>query len=242
MKYGYARVSTEDQTHAMQLDALNAAGCGRIFIETMSGAKKHQKRPELARLLETMKAGDEIVVWKLDRLGRSVVDLHEIASKIEKAGAAFSVVTQPIDTKTPAGRLFFNMLASIAEFERDLIAERTKEGLAAKKRRGEKLGRKTTLTREICMEAKNALKYDTWKGVAATFGVTPSALSHAFKRYGITQEDADSFVLASLTQPRPNQCTAPDVEIADDFARIVEAEIALAPPTPSADRAALLAG
>ena len=139
MILGYARVSTRDQTVAMQVDALRAAGCTKVLTEVASGAKAD--RPVLARLLEDAREGDEVVIWKLDRLGRSLAHLVETVNTLSTRGIGLKSLNDPIDTTTPQGRLVFNLFASLAEFEKDLIRERTHAGLSAARARGRKGGR-----------------------------------------------------------------------------------------------------
>ena len=135
---GYARVSTDAQTNDPQIDALRAAGCAVIFEEKGSGASK--ARPELARALASLKVGDVLVAYKLDRLARSLSHLLEISADLDTRGAGLKILTQPIDTTSPGGRLVFQIFGSIGEFERELIRERTKAGLDAARRRGTVLG------------------------------------------------------------------------------------------------------
>jgi DNA invertase Pin-like site-specific DNA recombinase len=144
MIFGYARVSTEDQNLDAQTDALMAAGAERIFADRISGAVR--KRPELDRLLDQLRAGDVIVVTKYDRLARSLRDLLDIVETIKERGAGFRSLAEDIDTTTPAGRLIFHVFASIAQFERERISERTKEGLEAARKRGRIGGRPPALT------------------------------------------------------------------------------------------------
>ncbi len=139
MIIGYARVSTSDQQPSLQLDALTQAGAERIFQESASGASR--ERPELAKCLDTLRHGDTLVVWRLDRLGRSLKDLVEIITELETQGVGFRSVMEAIDTTTPGGRLTFHIFGALAEFERSLIQERTKAGLAAARARGRKGGR-----------------------------------------------------------------------------------------------------
>jgi len=141
---GYARVSTTDQTADGQHDALTASGCERIFTDVASG--KLARRPQLDALIAYARAGDVIVITKLDRLGRSVAHLVELAGVLAEWGIDLRVLHQGIDTSTPGGRLTFHILASIAEFERDLISERTRDGLAAARARGRKGGRRPALS------------------------------------------------------------------------------------------------
>jgi DNA invertase Pin-like site-specific DNA recombinase len=138
-KIGYARVSTLDQSHDLQTDALNKAGCIRIFVETASGAKTD--RPELAKALDYLRSGDTLVVWKLDRLARTVKQLIETVAALDAKGVHFVCTTQAIDTSTPMGKMFFHILAALAEFERDMLRERTNAGVAAARERGRIGGR-----------------------------------------------------------------------------------------------------
>jgi DNA invertase Pin-like site-specific DNA recombinase len=139
MHFGYARVSTKEQHLDLQLDALKGAGCEMIFHETASGAKT--ERQELDRLLSQVRKGDVIVVWKLDRLGRSLKHLVEVVTTLMEKGVGLKSLQDPIDTTTAQGRLVFNIFASLAEFERDLIRERTNAGLQAARARGRMGGR-----------------------------------------------------------------------------------------------------
>ncbi len=143
MQIGYARVSTDDQSTELQVDALRKAGCKRIFEEKVSGAK--EARPKLAEALEFMREGDELVVWKLDRLGRSLKDLLSIIEGLEKRGVAFKALTEGFDTTTPAGRLFFAMAGAFAQYEREMIRERTQAGLAIARANGRSGGRPRSL-------------------------------------------------------------------------------------------------
>jgi DNA invertase Pin-like site-specific DNA recombinase len=144
MIIGYARVSTDDQNLDAQLDALKEAGAARIFSDKISGSLR--KRPELDRLLDQLRDGDVIVVTKYDRLARSSRDLLDIVEVIKERGAGFRSISEDIDTTTPAGRLVFHVFASIAQFERERISERTKEGLEAARKRGRVGGRPPALS------------------------------------------------------------------------------------------------
>jgi DNA invertase Pin-like site-specific DNA recombinase len=145
MKVGYARVSTQDQHLDLQLDALKAAGCEKIFTdEGISGSKTD--RPGLNEALEYCRKGDVLVVWKLDRLGRSLAHLIEVVTGMGDRGVDFKSLQEAIDTSTPSGKLVFHMMGAMAEFERDLIRERTNAGLAAARARGRNGGRPQTLT------------------------------------------------------------------------------------------------
>ncbi len=139
MLVGYARVSTQDQQTALQTDALRAAGCERIFVETASGAKR--ERQELVLALTSLSTGDILVVWKLDRLARSLKHLIQIVEDLERRGVGFRSLTEAIDTTSAGGRLIFHIFASLAEFERQLIQDRTLAGLAAARLRGRAGGR-----------------------------------------------------------------------------------------------------
>lgn len=144
MIIGYARVSTDDQKLDAQTDALTAAGAGKVFAERISGSKR--ERPELNRLLDQLRDGDVVTVTKYDRLARSLKDLLEIVETIGGRGAGFRSLAEDIDTTTPAGRLIFHVFASIAQFERERISERTKEGLASARMRGRIGGRPPALS------------------------------------------------------------------------------------------------
>ena len=143
-RIGYARVSTDDQTTALQRDALTAAGCSEIYADTASG-KSTDGRPELANALRALRSGDTLVVWRLDRLGRSLPDLIKIVTELEERGIGFESLTEKIDTASATGKLVFHLFASLAEFERNLIRERTQAGLSAARARGRKGGRKKRL-------------------------------------------------------------------------------------------------
>ncbi|MCI5102121.1 recombinase family protein [Phaeobacter italicus] len=144
MIIGYARVSTDDQSLDSQTDALSAAGAEKVFADKISGSRR--ARPELDRMLEQLRNGDVVTVTKYDRLARSLKDLLEIVEAIREHGAGFRSLAEDIDTTTPAGRLVFHVFASIAQFERERISERTKEGLAAARKRGRKGGRPPALS------------------------------------------------------------------------------------------------
>lgn len=150
---GYARVSTAEQDTALQTDALNKAGCRQIFEDTISGAKA--ERPGLAAALAYLRDGDVLVVWRLDRLGRSLPHLIETISALEARGVGFRSLTENIDTTTPGGRLIFHVFGALGQFERDLIRERTKAGLAAAAARGRKGGRKPVVTAEKLQRARS---------------------------------------------------------------------------------------
>lgn len=149
---GYARVSTSEQDYALQVEQLKEYGCTKIFNEKASG--KDTGRPEFQKALEYLRSGDKLVIYKIDRLARSIRDLHNIVHELEEKGIGVVFVKEQIDFSTPGGKLMFTMLGAIAEFERDLINERTKEGRERAKAQGKHLGRKGQDTKEI----KKALK------------------------------------------------------------------------------------
>lgn len=153
MLIGYARVSTQDQNLNLQLDDLKKAGCDRIFQEKASSAKE---RPQLLKLLETIREGDTVIVWKLDRLGRSLKELITLINDFQEKGIGFRSLNDAIDTTTAQGRLVFNIFASLAEFERDLIRERTRAGLSAARARGRLGGKPKGLSKEAQSKAEAA--------------------------------------------------------------------------------------
>ena len=170
MRIGYARVSTADQTLSMQLDALRAAGCERVYQETASG--KQADRHELAQALKALRPGDTLMVWRLDRLGRSLPHLIQTVASIEAQGASFESITEKIDTHSATGRLVFHVFSALAEFERNLISERTREGLQAARRRGTKGGRKPAL---------DAIAVAQVRSLMADRSTSPSAIAQRFK-------------------------------------------------------------
>jgi DNA invertase Pin-like site-specific DNA recombinase len=148
MKIGYARVSTADQNLRMQEDALQRAGCEEVYTDVVSGVKS--QRPGLEKALHYLRVGDPLVVWKLDRLGRSIQDLIQIVNALQEKNITFHSLQENRDTTTSSGRLIFHIFSALAEFERDLIRERTKAGLKAARARGKKGGRPPLLdTRQI---------------------------------------------------------------------------------------------
>ncbi len=155
MMIGYARVSTQDQNLDLQTEALTRAGCEKIYEDKISGVRV--ERPGLTRALEMLREGDTLVVWKLDRLGRSVKQLVDMVGELHKQGIQFKSLTDAIDTGTPAGRFFFHVMASLAEMERELIIERTRAGLDAAKQLGRKGGRKPKMTSSKIESARKLL-------------------------------------------------------------------------------------
>ncbi|MEO1700921.1 MAG: recombinase family protein [Pseudomonadota bacterium] len=170
MLIGYVRVSTEDQKLAAQRDALKAAGVEKIFADKISGAKRD--RPQLDRALDQLRQGDVLVVTKYDRLARSLRDLLDIVEDIKSRGAGFRSLAEDIDTTTPAGKLVFHVFASIAEFERERIAERTREGLAAARKRGRVGGRPSALSADQKIEVRRMRDEE---------GRRPSEIARLFK-------------------------------------------------------------
>ena len=169
---GYARVSTREQNPDGQTDALDLAGCDKVFVEHASGVLA--KRPVLDDVLDYLRSGDTLVVTKLDRLGRSVRNLKEVVDGLQLRGVGLKALSQGIDTTTPGGRLFFHMLAAIAEFEHDLIVERTQDGLAAARARGRKGGGRFKMTSTKAKQARTMYdaKSYTVQQIAETFGVS----------------------------------------------------------------------
>ena len=178
MHLGYARVSTADQHLDLQLDVLKKADCRRVYQEKVSGAKAGRSRPELARLLEQLRDEDVVVVWKLDRLACSTRDLLEIMAAIQATGAGFRSLSEPwADTTTHAGKLMMTIFAGIAEFERELIAERTSVGRTAAKARGVRFGRPRKFNAEQQSLALRLIEEGKSVGeVARTFGVHPATI------------------------------------------------------------------
>lgn len=185
MIVGYARVSTSDQTSSLQTDALSAAGAECVYTETATGTNKD--RPELAQCLKTLRPGDCLVVWKLDRLARSLQHLVEIISDLDKRGISFRSLTESIDTGSAGGKLVFHIFGALAEFEHALIRERTIAGLAASRARGRQGGRPPALNAQDARIAASMLLDPriTKKEVADRFGVTRATLNSSLKRAGI---------------------------------------------------------
>jgi DNA invertase Pin-like site-specific DNA recombinase len=176
MLIGYARVSTQDQNLELQCSALNQIGCEKIYQDKISGAKNNN-RPGLQQALDILRKGDTLIVWKLDRLGRSVKGLIELTNQLQQNGINFKSLTDNVDTATPSGRFFFHMMASLAQMERELIAERTKAGLAAAKVQGRIGGRKRKMTISKIESAKKLLASGSLpKDVAYNLGVSVPTL------------------------------------------------------------------
>ena len=176
---GYARVSTADQSADLQVDALTAAGATRVFVETASG--KTDSRPELTRVLDYLREGDVLVVWRLDRLGRSLRHLIDQVNALEARGIGFRSLTEAIDTTTAGGRLVFHVFGALGEFERELIVERTRAGLAAARARGRRGGRPRVMTPERVTTARRLRDEDglTLDQIAVTIGVSRASVVRA---------------------------------------------------------------
>ncbi len=193
MIVGYARVSTQDQNPQLQLDALVAVGCEQVFHEKATG--KFRDRPELIACLRTLRTGDSLIVWKLDRLARSLKDLVEIIHDLEQRGVGFRSLTESIDTTSTGGRLVFHIFGALAEFEHSLIRERTMAGLSAARARGRMGGRKPRLSKADVRKASAMLADPniTKTEVARHFAVSRVTLNAALAR--------ESYAETSITTP-----------------------------------------
>lgn len=187
MIYGYARVSTEEQKLHLQTDALKLSGCEKIFKEKISAAKE---RPELEKLILLLQKGDTVIVWKLDRLGRSLRHLIDLVKSFEDKGVKFISLQDSINTTTAQGRLIFNFFASLAEFERDIIRERTHAGLDAARARGRTGGRKKGLSPEAQIKARYAKELYTARNLS---------IKEICQRVGVTARTMYSYVNADLS-------------------------------------------
>jgi DNA invertase Pin-like site-specific DNA recombinase len=191
MLIGYARVSTQDQNPDLQLDALRNAGCEQIFVEKITGTGK-KTRPEWEDCQRVLRQKDTLVVWRLDRLGRSLKDLVEIMQRLEERRIGFKSLNESIDTSSPGGKLIFHIFGALAEFEHSLIRERAIAGIAAARARGRKGGRKPKMTKADVKKAA-AMLHDpsvTKAEVAEHFGVTRMTLNKALDREGYPQNPA----------------------------------------------------
>ena len=176
MNIGYARVSTLEQNLDLQIDALKKSGCEKIVTDEISGSVS--ERPGLSKLKEILREGDTLVVWRLDRLGRSLKHLIEIINNFEEKGVAFQSLEETINTKTPTGKLIFHLFASLAEFERNLTIERTRAGLEAARARGRQGGRPKKLEkskRQLAVDLYHAKKHSI-KQICSTVGITKPTL------------------------------------------------------------------
>ncbi len=186
MRIGYARVSTEDQNTSLQMDALKCAGCEQLFEEKVSG--KNKDRPELEVCLKVLREGDTLIVWRLDRLGRSLEHLVQIVHELEDRKIGFLSLTESIDTTNAGGKLIFHIFAALAEFERNLIRERTIAGLKAARARGRVGGRKAKLSNSDTRKAA-AMLLDplvTKTEVAKHFGISRVTLNSALVKHGFS--------------------------------------------------------
>mgnify|MGYP001810304640 CR=1 FL=1 len=181
MIFGYSRVSTNEQNADLQLDALKAAGCEKIFSDVMSGAKV--ERPRLNHMKELLRPGDTVVVWRLDRLSRSLSDLISLINYFEKEGVHFRSLQENLDTSSAGGKLVFHIFGAMAEFERNLIKDRTKAGLSAARARGRVGGRPEKLNaskKAIALHLYNEKK-DTVAAICDTVGISKSTLFRLIK-------------------------------------------------------------
>ena len=176
MRLGYARISTDGQDHALQLDALKAAGCERIVTEVASGSRSD--RAELAKLVEQARSGDVLVVWRLDRLGRSLRHLIELSEQLQQRGIGLHSLSESIDTSTPSGRFMFSILGALGQMELEIIRERTRAGLRAAAARGRRGGRPPSLDEAKVRAARAMMAAGTMTAaeIARQLGVSPSTL------------------------------------------------------------------
>lgn len=188
-RVGYARVSTDDQNLDLQRDALTKSGCKVIYEETASG--KSAGRPELDHCLKALRDDDVLVVWRLDRLGRSLPDLVRIVTDLKQRGVGFESLTEKIETGSAAGKLIFHVFAALAEFERNVIRERTQAGLAAARARGRMGGRKPSLDAKQIREIRALLRDPsiTVNDVAKRYGVSRTTV---YKNVGVVNPDKGS--------------------------------------------------
>lgn len=181
MKVGYARVSTEDQKLDLQISALKGAGCARIFKDHgASGAT--MARPGLRAMIRALRPGQTLVVWRLDRLGRSLAGLVRFIDDLGRRGIGFQSLTEALDTGSSGGRLVFHIMAALAEFERSLISERTKAGMLEARRRGLHLGRPPSLSPQQAAQAREDCRQAPVAEVAARYAVSPRTLRRHLKR------------------------------------------------------------
>lgn len=184
---GYARVSTADQDPALQHDALRAAGCARVWTDVASGSR--DDRPQLATVLEQLLPGDTLVVWRLDRLGRSLRHLIDVVTDLDQRGVGFRSVTESIDTTSAGGRLVFHLFGALAEFERQLISDRTIAGLEAARSRGRTGGRPTKMTPVKLRQAERMFAAGTSVSeIAAVLGVGRATV---YRHLGATRDDGE---------------------------------------------------
>jgi DNA invertase Pin-like site-specific DNA recombinase len=188
MLIGYARVSTDDQNLDLQKDALKKVGCQKIFVDKVSGSTS--ERIGLARTLDALREGDTLVVWRLDRLGRSLKHLIELITELEQKKIHFSSLQESINTTTSSGKLFFHIFGALAEFERNLISERTKAGLGAARSRGRKGGRPLALDakqQQLAISLYNEGSH-TIQAICHTLGISKPTLYHYLKLQKTTKQ------------------------------------------------------
>jgi DNA invertase Pin-like site-specific DNA recombinase len=187
-RIGYARVSTDDQNLDLQRDALSKAGCAPIYEEKVSGKGTGSERPEWVQCLKALRSGDTLVLWRLDRLGRSLSDLVHIVGELEQRGVGFESLTEKIETSSAAGKLIFHVFASLAEFERNLIRERTRAGLEAARARGRIGGRTRKLDEKQIREIRAMLRDPqvNVSDVAKRYGVSRTTV---YTRVGVVQPE-----------------------------------------------------
>ena len=199
MLIGYARVSTNDQNLDLQQHALKAAGCEQIFSDKLGGTIK--LRPGIEDAFKFLRAGDTLVIWKLDRLGRTVKGLVSLVEELQERGIQFRSLTDGIDTSTPAGRFFFHVMAAMAQMERELIKERTQAGLAAAKQRGKTGGRPRVMDASKVSMAKRLLEAgESPTAVARNLGVGRATLYRAIKPLAFGD------LTAEMSEGRPPRC------------------------------------
>lgn len=180
-RLGYLRVSTAEQRPDRQIDALTEF-CDELHVETASAVGS--RRPVYERVVRKLRRGDVLVVWDLDRAFRSVVDALTEAEKLRRRGIDFHIASMQVDTRTPAGIFVYTIMSALAEFERRTLSQRTREGLAAARRRGTRLGRPPKLSERQLAEARRRIEAETITAVAADYAVAPWTLSRALKRAG----------------------------------------------------------
>jgi DNA invertase Pin-like site-specific DNA recombinase len=183
MRIGYARVSTIDQNLELQRDALARAGCVQVYEEKASGKSK-AGRPELANMMRALRKGDTLIVWRLDRLGRSLADLVQIVDELAARGVAFESLSEKIDTSTAQGRMFFGFIAAMAQYQRDVISENTLAGLKAARARGRSGGRPAALDDAAIREIRVLMKGPdiSMASIAKRYGVSKPTLYNSLKR------------------------------------------------------------
>jgi DNA invertase Pin-like site-specific DNA recombinase len=201
---GYARVSTSDQDLALQLDALHGADVERIFKDVGSGSLKH--RPQLDQCLDRLRAGDTLVVWKLDRLARSLGNLIELVLELDRRGVAVRSLTEPIDTTSAMGRFQLQLLGALAELERGLIQERTRAGLEAARARGRTGGRPPAVTKRTLAAALAMLEQGelTMSEIAAELGVGRSTLNRHLARHRAEKDGQATVGATPVGRTRPS--------------------------------------